>query len=285
MPVKKSSAKTTRTTKPPVQSGGSTCSAKHLFCNDMIGKIFLTLIGVFLVYGIVFVGTLIRNNIRSYEHIGEADKPERLITIEAEGKVTATPDIATVTMGLSKQGTTVAEAQEQNTTIMNTLIERLTALGIAKEDIQTTNYNVYPQYNYTEEEGQVITGYNVSQNVTVKIRNVDISSQVLALSGELGLNQIGGLQFSIDDTDVYIAQAREEALKKVKEKAGLLSSQLGVNIVSVVSYNEYNREDGYPPYAAYSEYDSLARGGSVPSVEEGSTDIILNVSVTFEIKE
>jgi len=251
----------------------------------MIGKIFLTLIGVFLVYGIVFVGTLIRNNIRSYEHIGEADKPERLITIEAEGKVTATPDIATVTMGLSKQGTTVAEAQEQNTTIMNTLIERLTALGIAKEDIQTTNYNVYPQYNYTEEEGQVITGYNVSQNVTVKIRNVDISSQVLALSGELGLNQIGGLQFSIDDTDVYIAQAREEALKKVKEKAGLLSSQLGVNIVSVVSYNEYNREDGYPPYAAYSEYDSLARGGSVPSVEEGSTDIILNVSVTFEIKE
>lgn len=264
-----------------VCSSASCCASKRLFCNELVGKIFLTLAGVALVYGIVFLGTLIRNNIKEYSVIGKAEKQERLITIEADGTVTATPDLATVTMGARTLAPTVAEAQTVNSEMLNKLHTRLQELGISKDDIQTKNYNVYPQYQYTE-EGEQIDGYNVEQQVVVKIRNLDNASKVLALSGELGLNQISGLQFTLDDEDAYIKQAREDAMKQVQEKARILSTQLGVDIVGVVSYNEYN-QSGYGPRPLYAQYDSYALS-TAPTVEEGTTDISLHVSVTFEIK-
>lgn len=246
-------------------------------------KILFTVLVILLVYGVVFLGTLIRNNMEKFYYIGHAEKSERTMVIDAQGKVTIKPDIAVTTMGMVAEAPTVAEAQKKNTDVMNKLIEKLKGLGIEAKDIQTVNYNVYPQYDYTQTDGQKLKGYQVSQNVTVKIRNLDNANKVLALAGEVGANNVSGLSFTVDDREVFKNQALEQALQKVHQKALIRSRALGVQLVGVMSYNEYEGDQptgyGGPMVKAM---DSMA--GAVPSVESGSTEITMNVTVTYEIR-
>ena len=238
---------------------------------------------ILLVYVIFLVGTLIRNNFEEYYHIGQADRQERTITLDATAKVTATPDIAMTSIGMVSTGATVAVAQEANTAVMNTLTTRLAELGISSEDMQTANYNIYPQYNYTSEEGRLLEGYEVSQNVTIKIRDLEKANQVIALAGEVGANSVSGLEFTIDDRDVYLEQARMDALKKVYAKAQALSQSLGVRIVGIVFYGEYETTGG-SPY----KYDQMAYGmggeDATLDIQSGSMDVEMNVNITFEIR-
>lgn len=245
-------------------------------------KIMMTLVVILLVYVIVWVGTVIRNNIKAYMHIGFADRAERTLTVSADAKVTAAPDIAMTTIGMVATGESVEEAQQINTTVINELIARLQALGIADADIQTANYNIYPQYNYTETEGRVLQGYEVNQSVTVKIRNLDNANSVLALAGQVGANSVSGLEFIIDDREIYRTQAREIALEKAGEKAKVLAHTLGVGLVSVVSYEEYEGGSDFVP--RYAVESSVGLGGGIPDIQSGSTDVVMNVNVTYEIR-
>lgn len=253
--------------------------------NEFAHKIFLTLFAILLVYLVVWVGTMIRNNIQAYTTIGRSDRAERVISFNGEGKVTAAPDTAMTTIGMVASGKTVAEAQAKNTLVMNRLIEKLQTLGIEPKDMQTSNYNLYPKYNYTEDKGQILEGYELSQSVTVKIRDLNKANAVLGLVGEVGANSVSGLSFVIDDPEVYRAQARELAIQKVMQKANGVSSALGVRFTDIVSYDEYDG-GAVPPMPYYAER-SLGYGGDIPKAEPtvmgGSFDIVVNVTVGFAI--
>jgi len=254
-----------------------------LFADEFVKRIFLTLAGVLLVYIIFWVGTLIRNNIASYSSIGFADKMERTISFSAEGRATATPDIAITSIGMIAEGKTVQEAQTQNTEVMNKLIVGLQKIGIAKEDIRTQNYNVSPQYNYSD-EGRELTGYEVNQSVSVKIRNLEHANAVFALATDVGANTVGGLDFSIDDREVYVAVARADAMEKLAKKARIVAQSIGVRLGDIVTYNEYEN-GGMPMYDRAYAVDAYGMGGSMaPAIEPGSSDVVLTVNVTFEIK-
>ncbi|MFA6427743.1 MAG: SIMPL domain-containing protein [Candidatus Magasanikbacteria bacterium] len=261
---------------------------KSSCCSDVSfgRKLLMTFVGILLVYLIVLLGVLIRNYIKKYDYIGRTDRMERTIAVEAQGKVAATPNIAMVTVGMNNEDKTVADAQKKNTEVMNSLMAKLTEFGIEKKDIQTTSYNIYPKYTWTEEKGDEITGYQVDQQVSVKIRQLDKASQILEAVGQVGANNVSGLQFTIDDKDVYLAQAREEAMKKIAEKAKLLSSKLGVRLVAVYAYDEYEvTSGGYDMYSA--NLDLMGRGGvegATPTLSEGTSDVIMNVRVTFEMR-
>lgn len=250
---------------------------------EYTGKIFATLFGIMLVYLIVLLGTMVRNNLATYDHIGQEERRERTISIQGEGKITAAPDIAVTTMGMTATAKTVAEAQAENTKVMNALIAKLKTLDIGGDDIQTTNYNIYPRYDYTEKKGQELTGYEVSQNVKIKIRDLNKASAVLALAGEVGANSVGGLQFTIDDPEVYKAQARELALAKVSAKSKALARALGVGLARVVSYDEFDGGGGPIPLYARA-VEGLGGGGPSPDIEPGSLDVVVQVNVTFEIR-
>ena len=255
----------------------------HLWLGgQMMRKFFITFVLIILAYIIVWLGTVIRNNIREYNYIGQADRQERTLTLDGQGKVVTRPDVAATTMGMSVEGASVAEAQAENTKVMNNLISRLKALGIEDKDIKTTNYNIYPVYDYLEEKGTVQRGYNVNQNVTVKIRDLEKVNAVLALAGEVGANNVSGLEFTVDDMEVYLAEARTDAMDKIIAKLNNLRSLLGVEFVNVVSYNEYSGATG--PYPIYEKALDYGIGGAAPTIEPGSTDITLNVSIVFEIK-
>lgn len=261
------------------QNGG----VKGFFQNEFLAKLFVTLLFILLVYVIVLFATMIRNNIAEYGSIGRAERAERLISFSAEGKVTVAPDTAVISLGMLADGKTVAEAQEKNTAVMNRLIERLQMIGVAKEDIQTTNYSVYPKYNYTEIKGQALDGYEVSQNVTVKIREVEKAQDILALVGEVGANSVSGLSFVIDDPENYRAKARELAIEKVMKKAHNVANALGVALVDIAAYDEYEGGSDFPgPY--YAEKSVGGAPAEPPTVMSGSQEVVMNVTVTFEIR-
>lgn len=255
----------------------------HYMPGEFGRKILLTLAGILMVYSAVFLATLIRNNVQKYRFIGKADRLERTIRVEAQGKVNARPDIAMVTLGMTATSPTVAEAQQKNTAVMNSLIEKLKAMDIQEADIQTADYSIEPQYVYSEKEGSKVTGYTVSQQVNIKIRDLTKSNEVLAVAGQVGVNKVSGLTFTIDDKESYKAEARQIALDKIADKAKTLSEMLGVDVVSVISYEEY---EGDPvPLPLYRDFDAgIGGNGAAPNVQSGSMDIVVNAAVVLEIQ-
>lgn len=258
------------------------CEACRPFFGDFASKILTVLVGVFLVYIIVFLSTLIRNNIRTYGTIGKMDTSERVISVSGIGKVSVVPDVATVSMGVTAKAASVAEAQKKNTDVMAKLNTKLGELGVAPVDIQTSNYSVYPDEVWNSEEQKNETkGYVVAQTVTVKIRKLDTAGNIIALAGEVGANNVSGVQFTVDDAEKYKAEARAKALEQIKSKVSQIESSLGVDLISVASYYEYVPTDDE---MLYNRTAGNGMGGGAVPVSSGSNDIIVKVDMGFEMR-
>ncbi len=245
------------------------------------GLILATLIVVFLV---VFLGVLTRNELKKYDYIGRTEQQIYTITINGEGKVTAIPDIAQISLGIQTDKLTVVEAQKENTDKMNKIIDELKKMGIETKDIKTTNYSIYPRYDWSDGR-QILRGYVISQNVTVKIRDLEKVGAIVDKAGNLGANEVGGLNFTIDEPEQLRQEAREKALANAKEKAEALAKIAGVKLGKLVSFNEsdYAPTPIYRDYALKSLDVGLAQEAAAPTVEPGSQDITVNVTVTYEV--
>lgn len=236
-----------------------------------------------MIAGVVYLALLARNAAKQHDYIGRPESQRDIIVIAGEGKVTAIPDIATVSVGVQTEKKSVKEAQDENSRKMNAIIDKMKSLKIAKEDIKTTNYSIYPQYDYTNGRS-VLRGYQVNQSVDVKIRNLDLISQVLSGAGELGANTVGGVNFTIDEPEGLRQEARLKALEAAKTKATALAEAAGVRLGKVVGFSE--SVGGYSPPIMYAKEMAFGLGGdsaASPSIESGSQDVVVNVSVTYEI--
>lgn len=237
-------------------------------------------VGVFL---IIFLITLIANNIKTFKRIGMADRQQNAITIEGLGKVTAAPNIAVTSVGLVTEKSDVAAAQLENSKKMNALVASLKKLGIADEDIKTAQYQIYPKYSYEEKKGSSITGYSVSQSLDVKIRDLTKISEVLAAAGGAGANQVSGIQFTIDEPKNLHAEARAEAVKDAQDKAEKLANDLGIRLGRVIGFSE--SQGGSPvPYPMMAKDAVGGYAEAAPQIQAGTLDIQSNVSVTYEIR-
>ena len=265
--------------------GGAHCGCGCSWGCSLGKKIIMTLIGVLLVYVIFYVGTLMRNNIKQYFYIGQADKMERTIMVTGMGKMTTSNDVAVTTMGYANTDKDVAKAQADNKAVMDKVFADLKAMGVEDKDIQS-DYRVYPDYNYTQDKGQELKGYRITNNLTVKIRDLSKTSQILGLVGKYGLTEVAGLSYTIDDPESSKTVARNKALVNAKAKAQELASQLGVTLGNVVSYNEYEGDNGavYNMKALSSSGMGGAALDSAPAaLSSGSQDVAINVNVVYEI--
>lgn len=249
-----------------------------------LNKFVQGVLGLLAIALLVFIGAKARNTMEEYNYIGKIVRDRDTITIEGTGKVSATPDVAVVNLGVTSEGRSVKDVQRQNTEKMNSIIAALKAMDIVAKDIQTSNYNISPKYDWSNGR-QNILGYIVSQNVTVKIRNLDKTGDVLAKAGELGMNQAGGVQFTIDEPQKLQEEARGKAIDDAKKKAEQLAEKLGLRVVKVVTFSEGSQ--GYPtPMPMYKTMDAMVNAESAPApdIQAGSLDVVSNVSVTFEVR-
>ena len=246
-------------------------------------SIILSVLGAAL---IGFVGVLTWNSYASHRLIGKPDNVRDTITVNGTAKMSVQPDIARLSVGLTSMGKTVAETQKQNTDKMNAITAAVKAFGVKDDDIQTSNYQIYPQYDWTDGR-QILRGYQVSQQLSVKIRDLDKVGDILGKVGELGANQVNGVTFDVDDKTDIQKQSRDKAIADAKEKAQALAKSLGMKLGKVVSFSEDS--GSYPTPIMYNSYDKvMAVGQSAatpsPSVESGSLDVSKTVSITFELE-
>ena len=207
------------------------------------------------------------------------------IWVSGAGEVTVIPDIAVLSLGVESEEATVQEAMDEAAVAMDRVISTLLDKGIAEKDIQTQWFNVYPVRKWTEWEDTII-GYEVTNTVTVKIRDVDATGQIIDAVAKAGgdLIRINGVSFTVDDPSPYYDEARAEAVDDAIEKAKQLADLSGVQLGKPFYISEGG---GYTYNPIYRDYEMMAfEGGSVPttSISPGETQITLTVQMAFAIQ-
>ena len=154
-----------------------------------------------------------------------------LFMVSGIGKASAIPDTAMASFGVTKTAPTVETAQSQVNEVANNITSDLKALGILEKDIQTTNYNVSPNYDYANGK-QTTNGYTVSENVEVKIKPVEKANKAIDIATAAGANQVGGITFVLndDEKEKLQQQATEQAIKNAKTQAQMLANAAGIQL-------------------------------------------------------
>ncbi|GMN02780.1 SIMPL domain-containing protein [Erythrobacter sp. MTPC3] len=167
----------------------------------------------------------------------EADGP--VIELSVFESVTAAPDIVTIGAGVSTEARTAVEALRQNSAQMRTVIERLKSLGVDEQDIQTTGINLNPRYDYERNtQTQVFRGYQVSNRVSVKLREIDETGEILDALVTAGATDLSGPVFAIEDDAAAKDEARSRAVERAQARAGAYALMLGYDGVQVLSISE-----------------------------------------------
>jgi len=252
------------------------------------GMFAIAMLGIFLL--ILSISAL-----KQYHYIGSGVAASNTITVSGDGEVFAVPDTATFSVTVQEEAKDVKAAQEVATKKGNDIKAYLKSQGIDEKDIQTTDYSVYPQYDYIRticdangfcpDGKQVLRGFQVSETLTIKVRDTKKAGDLLAGVGSEGASSVSGLSFTIDDQDALDAEARDKAIAKAKEKAEALADALGVSIVRVVGFSE---NGSYPPmpyaYGMGGASDAVMSKAAAPEIAVGQNKITSNVTVTYEIR-
>ncbi len=213
------------------------------------------------------------------------------ITVTGTGKSAAAPTVATISFTVQENAATVSAAQDAATKRTNDALAAIKKLGVDDKDVQTSGYNVMPQYaqqacphgRFCPQDTSKITGYQVSQSVTVKVRDVSKAGDVVGALGTAGVQNISGPDFAVDDDTAVKADARGKAIDDAHTKAAALAKQLGVSLGHVVSFSE---SGGAMPYYAKAMSATAGAGEATPAptLPTGQNETEVTVTVTYEIR-
>lgn len=254
---------------------------------------------VLLIILCLYFGVKFLSEWKSYKIIGNSYASE--ITVYGQGEVSAVPDTATVFFSIRKEAKTVKEAQGMVAEVEKKALELVRSKGIEDKDIKVTNASFNPKYEYRYDYKSIypcvgyncppgkniIVGYEAHENVNLKIRNTDLVGEIMQGLGGVGVEELSGPNFTIDDEDALKAKARKEAIDDAKAKAKALAKDLGVRLVRITSFNEGG--DGYPYPMMYGKDAMMESAGSAvvqapAELPKGENTIYSNVTITFEIR-
>ncbi len=213
-----------------------------------------------------------------------ATPPNRSITVVGVGKAYGTPDVANVTIGVETSDESVQQAVDDNAAKMTDIIAALKDLGIADKDIQTSNYSVWAErepQRFPEVEGaEGPVTYRVTNQVSVKVRDLGLLGDVLDGVVAAGANNIYGIGFSVDDPSDLQAEARANAVEDARARAESLAELNNVQVGDVLSISEVITGGGpvYERAAAAVPY-----GGGAP-IEPGELEVQMSVQITYAIQ-
>jgi uncharacterized protein YggE len=246
--------------------------------NPMFAKS-LMLVAILLA---IFLAAQTYKSVLESRQIGFAPRVPDTFTVSGEGKVSGQPTLAEVNLGLYSEGQDVPTVQSANATKVNAIIDAMKQMGVSEADLQTSNYSIQPKFDYNNGT-QTVVGYTVSQTVTVKVRDLTKVGAVVSKAGELGANQINGVNFTIDDPSQLQQAARAKAIEDARKKADDLAKTLGVTIVRVTTFSESSPSTPGPIF--YGDMAAAPQAKAVaPDIQPGSLDVKSDVSVTYEIR-
>lgn len=213
-------------------------------------------------------------------------QPAPRVIVSGQGESSIRPDMAVLTLGVTREAPTAREALDANNDAMAAVLAAMKTEGIADRDLQTSNFSINPVYVYPkpEEPSQAprITGYQVSNSLSVRVRDIARIGPVLDKSVTLGVNQGGGISFTNDDPSAALTEARTRAVKDAMAKAKTLAEAAGVNLGKIIEITEQSMMPQPMPYAM--KAPEMAASDSVP-VAAGENAYRVDVNVTFELAQ
>ncbi len=263
------------------------CCGEH--SKNIFKALFIVLI-IFLVFLSFSTLADISNKIKQGRYIGQDIELRNNISVSATGEVYTKPDLALTSFSVVSEAKTVAAALNDNTQKMNAVNSFVKSQGVEDKDLKTTGFNISPRYEYQKQVGcvfncpseRVLVGYEVRQSLQVKIRDMGKIGQIIEGAANAGANQVGNLQFTVDDQDELKKQAREKAINEAKAKAKELSSQLGVSLIRITNFSEGSASPRFMTFDVADE--AMGMGGvEAPKIETGENKITVTVTITYEI--
>lgn len=214
-----------------------------------------------------------------------------LFSSSGEGKATAVPDSATVSLGVTAQGKTVSDAQSKANETADKIIAAVKKLGISDKDIKTTNYSVNPDYGsgevrtliYPPTDNQSITGYTVTQNLDISVKPIETANKVVDAATANGANLVGGVNYKFSDEvqKKLEDEARVQAVKDAKDKAESLANASGVRLGRII--NVVESTTGFPmPMAFKSEAAGTPDTTAPTNVTPGENSVTIDVTIYYE---
>lgn len=198
-------------------------------------------------------------------------------------QVEADPDLVTVGAGVTTQAPTAVEALRLNSAEMRKVIDRLKALDVPERDIQTTGINLNARYDYDDRiRQQVFQGYQASNRVSVKLRNIEETGEVLDALVVAGANDLDGPRFSLEDDEAAKAEARTSAMERARDQALEYAQIAGYSGLRLLEVNETisGRSPPTPQFRAVAM--DTAESESAP-VQPGLVSTSVNVTVKYEM--
>ena len=262
--------------------------------NQYIKNLYRALLVLLVIFSVYF-GIKALAELKSYNAGGSLNV--NTISFTGHGEVTAVPDIANVYFTIRKEAKTVKDAQAAVAVVEKAALDLLKNNNILEKDVKTSNASFNPKYEYKYETRtmmpctqyscppnpgkNVISGYEAYESITVKIRNTDDAGKIIQDLGTIGVTELNGPNFAIDDEDALKAEVRKKAIDEAKEKAKVLAKDLGVSLGRISSFNE---SGNYYPimYGAKAMMeDSIESPAQLP---KGENIISSDVTITYEIR-
>lgn len=216
------------------------------------------------------------------EAAGPATALPRIIQVVGEGRSTAAPDLARVSLGVSHQAATAGEAMEAMSAGMEQVLATLGTAGISQADIQTGMLMLEPAYNYNTYDGNPeMTGFIATQILDVNVRDLGRLGEVLDAVVKGGANRVNGISFEVSDPQLVTDDARRDAVADARERAELYAEAAGVALGDIVSISESTIYT--PPYPMYDGRGGAEQAASVP-IAPGQVSLMTNVTVTYAIE-
>lgn len=221
---------------------------------------------------------------------GHHDDRLSTIRVTGEGKVSVAPDIAAISVGVVREAKTARAALTANNNAMAKVLDAMKAQGIADKDLQTSGFNISPRYYYPPREKNhqqkppKIVGYTVSNNLSVRIRDLQKVGEVLDQVVTLGVNSGGNIQFMNDNPKEALKQARKAAMADAIDKAKTLAEGAGVDLGSILEISENSRSPRPVPMARGNFAAKAMAAESVP-VASGENTYHVTVNVNWEIDQ
>lgn len=217
------------------------------------------------------------------------DAPARIMSIAGTGEVRTEPDIAIVTLGVVSIAKSARKALSANNTDMAALLTLLKGGGIAERDLQTSGFSIQPRYRHKkrnsngDQEPPEIIGYQVSNQLTATVRDLDSLGEILDMAVSTGSNQVSGIRFSVDKPQVQRDEARRLAVADATRKANVYADAAGISLGSILTLNEQSHV--VPPRPVHMARTMAMEASSAPvPIARGEQSITVQVHISWEIK-
>ena len=202
-----------------------------------------------------------------------------ILDVSAQGIVTRVPDVATIRAGVVAQAPSAAAALAERSTRMTRVIAALRRAGVDPRDMATATVGLSPQYRYTDGQPPVITGYQATNTVSVRFRDIARAGGILDALVAAGANQIDGPDLSIDRPEAALDAARTDAVAKARARAELYAKAAGLRVRRIVSIAEGGVDNGGPrPPVVYAR---AAAADAATQIAPGEKDLSVTINVRF----